>query len=57
MQKNKEDVKLVLHFEKRKGDTVKTLDKSISGAGNIGWVLEEGGMLDDEIAEFLGTDA
>lgn len=53
----KDGVKVTLHFEKRNGETVETLDKVISGAGNIGWVLEEGGILDDDIMKFLGTYA
>ena len=45
------NVKLTLRFETEDGET---LEKVIEGAGKIEYALGEGGLLDNEIKEFLG---
>lgn len=44
------NVKLTLRFER---DNKETVERVIEGADNIAYVLEEAGLLDDEIRDFL----
>lgn len=48
---NKQEAKLTMIINSEDG---KTAERVIEGAGNIAYILEEAGILDDELGALLG---
>ncbi len=57
MSEIEKNAKLVLQIVTWDGKTKKTLERVIVGKDNIALALEEGGIFDNELEEFLNANA